>query len=90
MAWSSDLVELLSGRKWSTQAFTYRFPSSASEYLPEYRRTTELSGTLTSFSAAQQEMALAAMQSWANVAPISFAPTAVSGEGNFRFMLSSG
>src|SRR5258705_5473577 len=93
MASSSDLIELLSGLKWSQQSFTYRFPTSASEYTAQYDSSSyELKpgATLTAFNAAQQAAAVTALQSWANVAAISFTPSAVAGQGDFRYMFSSG
>ena len=84
MPTQSDLSGLVSGYQWGSPgqsvSLTYSFPASGSVY--EYG--TE-KNTFSPLTAAQQTAAIAALQSWANVANISVTPSA---NGDIRFGFS--
>ena len=77
----------LSGYQWGQTGqpytLTYSFPTSAAEYGSRYG--SETSGTVSALNATQQAMAVAAMQTWANVANITLVPVAQNGEIRFAF-----
>jgi serralysin len=95
-----DIDGILSGEQWDDAQLTYRFPAGAAEYNAIFLQLGlagsyesiaghELEGTVAAFDATQRQMALDALQAWANVADLRFSPEPAYGLGNIRFAFTS-
>jgi serralysin len=66
---------------------SYAFPNSGADYGVNYG--AELNGRVSALNTSQQQVALSALQSWANVATINLTPGTTTG-ASLRFMFTTG